>query len=129
MSRRTKHLLIALLAFLAEILVATTFARVRWIRSFLSDYLVVILIYHLVKSIRDISPLPLAIAVFLFSCVVETAQFFHLADVLGFHHPSLIRTLIGTSFSWVDILMYLAGCTTSYFVDSFFLSQPKHRPA
>lgn len=89
----------------------------------------VILIYHLVQSVRDVPPRRLAIAVFLFSCAVETAQYFHVADVLGFHHPSLIRTLIGTSFSWIDILMYLAGCMTSYVVDQRFLRQLRHHPA
>ncbi|WP_348756961.1 DUF2809 domain-containing protein [uncultured Aquincola sp.] len=129
MPRPVKHFLIALIVFVAEVMVATRFAHVGWIRSFLSDFLVVILIYHLVQSVREVPPRRLAIAVFLFACVVETAQYFHVADLLGFHRPSLIRTLIGTSFSWTDILMYLAGCMTSYFVDQHFMRQLRHHPA
>ena len=127
MPLRAKHFLIVILVFLAEIMVATTFAHIRWVRSWLSDYLVVILIYHFIKAIREVRPLPLALTVFLFSCLVEMAQYFHLADLLGFHHPNLLRTLLGTTFSWTDILMYLSGCITSYFVDSFVLFQPKPR--
>ena len=116
---RTKHLLIALVVAIAEILVATVFSQVRFVRSFLSDFLVVILLYHLVKAFRAVSPLPLAIAVFLFSCVVETTQYFHLADALEFRRGSLPSILLGTSFSWIDILMYFLGCLTSFCVDAF----------
>ena len=116
---RTKHLLITLVVFSAEILVATIFSQVRFVRSFLSDFLVVILPYHLVKAFRAVAPLSLAIAVFLFSCVVEISQYFHLADALGFRSGSLASILLGTSFSWIDILMYFLGCLTSFGVDFF----------
>jgi hypothetical protein len=118
---RTKHLLIALVVFIAEILVATVFSPVRFVRSCLSDFLVVILLYHLVKAFRPVSPLPLAIAVFLFSCLVEASQYFHLADALGLRRGSLASILLGTSFSWIDILMYFLGCVTSFGVDIFCL--------
>jgi hypothetical protein len=121
----TKHLLIVLLVFVAEILVATTFAQVRFIRSSISDFLVVILLYHLVKTFRPVSPLRLAIVVFLLACAVETAQYFHLGDVLGFRRGSLHSILLGTSFSWSDILMYFLGCATSYLLDSRFLSRTR----
>ena len=117
---RTKHLSIALVVFIAEILVATIFSEVLFVRSFLSDFLVVILLYHLVKAFRAFAPLPLAIAVFLFSCVVEVSQYFHLADALGFPRGSLPSILLGTSFSWIDILMYFLGCLTSFGVDFFY---------
>ena len=117
MSVRRLHLLIALLVFVVEILIATSFARVGWIRSFLGDYLVVLLIYHLVQAIRPSRPLALAAGVFVFSCLVEVSQLLGLADALGFREPGLVRTLLGASFSWVDLLMYLAGCLTAYGVD------------
>ena len=123
----TKHLLIVLPVFVAEILVATTFSQVRFIRSSISDFLVVILLYHLVKTLRPVSALPLAIAVFLFACAVETSQYFHLGDALGFRRGGLASILLGTSFSWADILMYFLGCSTSYLLDSRFLSKPRNR--
>lgn len=122
MSRKRQHLLIAVLVFIAEILIATTFAHTGFIRPFLGDYLVVILLYHLFKSFRDIAPLKLAIGVFVFACLVETAQFFQLADVLGFARGSVMSIIIGTSFSWTDIVMYWLGCVTAYGFDRFLLS-------
>jgi len=75
MRLRTKHLLIALLLFIAEIMVATVFADIRFIRSYLSDFLVVILLYHLIKGFRDDPPFALAVVVFVFSCFVEVTQY------------------------------------------------------
>lgn len=124
---KTQHLLIAVFVFITEILIATTFAHTGFIRPFLGDYLVVILLYHLVKSARDIRPLKLAFSVFVFACLVETAQYFRLADVLGFPRGSVMSIIIGTSFSWADILMYFLGCVTSYGLDRFLLSKTKPR--
>lgn len=123
MHTKTKHLLIALIVFIAEILVATTFSHIRFIRSFISDFLVVIFLYHLVKAFRTVSPLTLSIAVFVFSCVIEILQYFHLGDTLGLPPSSLLSVLLGTNFSWADILMYFLGCLTSYCLDSFLLSK------
>lgn len=127
MPLKLQHLFIAVFVFITEILIATTFAHTGFVRPFLGDYLVVILLYHLVKSARDIPPLKLAVAVFVFACLVETAQYFQLADVLGFPRGSVMSILIGTNFSWTDILMYLLGCVTSYGLDRFLLSKTKPR--
>lgn len=127
MPLKLQHLLIAFFVFITEILIATTFAHTGFIRPFLGDYLVVILLYHLVKSARDIPTLKLAFGVFVFACLVETAQYFQLGDVLGFPRGSVMSILIGTSFSWADIQMYLLGCVTSYCLDRFLLSKTKPR--
>ena len=127
MPLKIKHLLIALLVFIAEILVATTFAHVPFIRSFMSDFLVAILLYHFVKVFIAVSPGRLAVAVFVFSCGVEISQYFHLADAMGLRRGSLLSMLLGNSFSWGDIAMYGIGCLTSYFLDSRFLSPSKKR--
>jgi hypothetical protein len=116
---RAKYLLITLGLFIAEVLIATTFSHSRFIRSYLGDYLVVILLYCLVKSFYDVSPLVLSISIFVFACGVEIAQYFRLADVLGLRPGSTLSILLGTSFSWIDILMYFAGSLTAYFANTW----------
>jgi hypothetical protein len=117
MTPKTQHLLIALVIFILEILIATTFAKIGFVRSYLGDYLVVMFLYHLIQSIRPFSPWPLAMGVFVFACAIETAQFFHIVDVLGLQRGNLLRMLIGTHFSWMD-LMYGLGSMTSYLIDT-----------
>jgi len=79
------------------------------IRPYGGDLLVVILLYCAVRTFWDLPVVPLALSVLAFSYVEETLQYFHLADRLGFTKPSLARTLIGTYFTWVDMLSYTLG--------------------
>ena len=124
MHLRAKYLLITTGLFTAEVLIATIFSHIVFVRSYLGDYLVVILIYYLVKSIRDVSAPILCVGVFLFACGVEILQYFHTADLLGLARGSLLSILIGNRFSWMDILMYLAGCLTCYFSSRLALLKP-----
>lgn len=124
MQIRAKYQLITIGILIAEILIATIFSGIGIIRSYLGDYLVVILLFYLVKSGFDVSPLALSILVFLFAGAIETAQYFHLADVLGLRYGGLFGTLLGNSFSWLDILMYFLGCLTAYFVETRHFLQP-----
>ena len=118
---RIKYLLITLGLFIAEVLIATIFSGNQFIRAYLGDYLVVILLYCLVKSFYDVSPLILSVSIFIFACGVEIAQYFRLADVLGLRPGSILSTLVGTSFSWIDILMYFAGSLTACFASIWYL--------
>ncbi len=118
---KTKHLLIAVTIFISEILVATVFSKVEFIRSYASDFLMVMLIYHLVEAFRNVPPFPLAVGVFAFACGVEVSQYFHLSARLGFGEESLAGILLGSSFSWIDILAYFLGSLTSYVLDAYFL--------
>lgn len=79
------------------------------IRPYGGDVLIVVLLYCLVRSFWDLPVVPLSLGVLVFSYLVETGQYFHLADHLGFTKPSLMRTLIGTYFTWVDLLSYTLG--------------------
>lgn len=117
MHNRIKHLAIAATLFLIEILVATRFSNMRFVRGSLGDFLVVILLYHLVKVFFEIPRFKLASLVFVFACGIELSQYFHLADVLEFRSGGVINILMGNSFSWVDILMYCLGCMMAYFTD------------
>jgi hypothetical protein len=126
MHTKTKHLMIVFVVFITEILIATVFSQIRFVRAFISDFLVVILLYHFVKAFFEISPLILSISVLIFSCVIEVLQYFHLGNVLGLPHGSLLSVLLGTNFSWIDMLMYLLGCLSSYCLDTLYLSKEKH---
>jgi hypothetical protein len=101
---------IAVGILLLEVFVATTFSAIEFIRGSVGDILVVILIYYLLLAFRRFQPVPLAVGIFVFACAVEVAQYFRLADVLGLERGSLLSILIGTTFSWLDIVMYAVGC-------------------
>src|ERR1700742_5396874 len=74
------------------------------IRPYGGDYLVVILLYCLIRSFWSVPIVATALSVLVFSYAVEVSQYFHLADRLGLTAPSLARTLLGTYFTWMDML-------------------------
>jgi len=111
---KPKYLLLTILIFLVEVLIATVLKNNFFIRAYLGDVIVVMLLYTFVKSFFTVNDTTLILGIFAFSCVVEFAQYFNIAEKLGFQPGSLMYIVIGNSFSWVDIACYAAGCLLIY---------------
>jgi len=123
MNLRIKYLLITVLIFVCEILIATKLSGFKFIRENFGDFLVVILLYFAVKTIRDFPALPLAISIFVFASAIEISQYFHLADALGLRRGSVLSIALGNNFSFYDILMYLAGSIAACAIDVWFFQK------
>ncbi|MGE8433446.1 DUF2809 domain-containing protein [Chryseobacterium joostei] len=109
-----KYFLISIFIFLIEVLIATKLKDVFFVRAYLGDVIVVILLYTLVKSFFRVNNEKLIGGILIFSCIVEFAQYFNIAEKLGFRQGSLMYIVIGNSFSWIDILCYAAGSLLIY---------------
>ncbi|MDN3695484.1 DUF2809 domain-containing protein [Chryseobacterium tructae] len=110
-----KYLLLSIFIFLIEVLIATTLKDIFFVRAYLGDVIVVMLLYTLVKSFFRTNNEKLILGILIFSCCVEIAQYFKVAEILGFREGSLMYIVIGNSFSWIDILCYAVGCLLLYF--------------
>ena len=117
----------AVILLLIEIAIAIFVPGGTFIRASFGDFLVVILIYCSIKAVFDISPWILAVVVCLFAFAVEFAQYFQFVDRMGIDNP-LLRTIIGTSYSHGDLVMYAAGCLTIYVLDEFAFNQKNGNP-
>ncbi len=102
------YFLLALALFITEVLIAL-YLNDRFIRPYVGDFLVVILLYCFFKSFLQISSTRLAIAVLLFAYAIEGAQYLHLVARLGMEHNRLVRTVLGSSAEWSDMLAYTLG--------------------
>lgn len=106
-----KYFLLSFVLFITEILIATLLKHIFFVRAYLGDVIVVMLLYTLVKSFFIIKYDRKIIAgIFIFSCLIEWAQYFNIADKLGFPRGSIMYIVVGNSFSWVDIACYAIGC-------------------
>lgn len=105
---RPFYLVVAVILFLIEVFIAL-YVHDEIIRPHIGDLLVVILIYCFLSAFINISFWWMALFVLLFSYLVETLQYFNLVKILGLQHSRLARIVIGTSFSWLDILCYTIG--------------------
>ena len=117
---KLKYLIVTLLLFLVEVLIAIIF-KDGFIRHTLGDVLVVILIYYFVKTFLNISYQKLIPAVFLFAVLVETSQHFNLIQLLGLQDKTWAIVTIGTSFSWGDIGAYAVGLFVVLVVEIYIL--------
>ena len=98
----------ALLLFITEVLIAL-FVHDQFIRPYIGDFLVVILIYCFVKSFLNTPVVPTALGVLVFAYTVELLQYFRIVELLGLQHSRAARIIIGSSFEWQDILAYTLG--------------------
>lgn len=105
--------------FAIEIIIAL-FVRDTFIRPFVGDVLVVILIFYFIRSFCKCSTIKLAVGVLLFSIVIETSQYFDLVNILGIDDYEIAHIILGSTFDWMDILAYLLGTAGAYFFEKFY---------
>jgi hypothetical protein len=103
-----QYFILTIVLLIIEILIGK-YLQDRIIRPYIGDVLVVILIYCFVLSFFNFKKFPTAITVLIFAFMVEISQYFHLVKILGWENNKLARTIIGTSFSWQDLIAYIIG--------------------
>ncbi|WP_221392438.1 DUF2809 domain-containing protein [Dyadobacter sp. NIV53] len=118
-----KYLVFTLLLLFTEIIIAL-YAHDQIIRPYGGDFLVVILLYCFVKSIVNLEVIIAAIAVLLFSYLIEILQYFHIVEVLGLGNSKAARVIMGNSFEWADMLAYTLGIIFVVFIETKWKAQP-----
>jgi hypothetical protein len=102
------YLTFALLLFIAEVMIAL-FVHDTFIRPWGGDFLVVILLYCSLRGFIHTSVLMAAGIVLLFSFLIETLQFFQIVKILGLESNVVASVVLGTHFSWSDMIAYTLG--------------------
>lgn len=115
--------MIALIIFVVEVLIATTFKDIFFVRAYLGDVFVVMLMYYFVKAFVIINPTKLIIGLVIFSFIIEFLQYFHFGELLGLKDNKVAMIVLGNSFSWIDIICYLAGGIILYLIEVLAVSR------
>lgn len=97
------------LILLIEVIIAL-FVRDDFIRPYGGDILVTALICCFVRIFFPTGARLLPLWVFLFAAGVEIAQYFDFVSLLGLDGSRFFSILLGSTFSWADILCYAVGC-------------------
>lgn len=105
--------------FIVEVLIAL-FVHDSFIRPFGGDILVTILLCLFFRAFFPVKTKLLPVYVFLFAVAVEICQYFDIVKLLGFENNVLISTLVGRSYSFVDIICYAVGCIAFFIVEQIF---------
>lgn len=107
MSRRFYAAAFAVL-LAAEVCIAL-FVHDAFVRPYLGDVLVIVLLYCLGRGVLGVRGRWLVPAVTALGVLAECLQYFRLADRLGLAEGSVLRVILGSTFDWKDLLCYLAG--------------------
>jgi hypothetical protein len=111
-----KFFIFATILFIIEILIAV-YVRDLFVRPYVGDYLVVMLVYCAVRTFIKAPVLRLAIGVLLFAYLIELLQYFRLVNMLGLQDNIVAKTVIGYGFEWKDMLAYTLGILTVLFLE------------
>lgn len=116
--KRIKFALLFLLFTLTEVFIGM-FVRDNFIRPYFGDILIIIVLYCLIRAALPEKiwnrlhkkTLSLWVPVlFIFATIVEFLQNINIVGILGLENNAVMRTIIGTSFAWGDLICYLVGC-------------------
>ncbi|WP_440120986.1 DUF2809 domain-containing protein [Tenacibaculum sp. Ill] len=94
---------------LLEIAIAQTSG---FIRHTFGDFLVVILLFYLVKTFFNLSNKTVAVSVLIFAYIVEFLQLTPLLEFLGLENNRLAIIIFGATFSIGDLIAYTLGIGT-----------------
>lgn len=109
LNKRIIYAIVTLVLLVIEILIAL-FVHDNFIRPYIGDVLVVILIYFIVRIIIPDKVVLLPLYVFIFAIFTEIMQYINIVEILGLQDNKFFRILIGSVFDVSDILSYGVGC-------------------
>ncbi len=107
--KRLGYFALFVILLFVEVLIAL-YVPDGFVRHYLGDILVVVVIYFFIKIFLPNDNRWLVGAIFLLSVLVEILQYFRLVELLGVENNAFLRTLIGSTFDVKDIICYGVGC-------------------
>lgn len=111
-----RYFALMLVIFAVEVCIAL-FVHDNFIRPFVGDIIVVWFVYYFIRAFVNCKPIYIAMFTLVFSFAVEIGQYFKLVTILGLEGNKLARIVIGTSFSWWDLLCYVIGFGFLFLLD------------
>ena len=107
-NKRLFYAVLFIAVFVIEVMIAL-FVKDAFVRPYLGDALVTVLICAFLRIFFPKGVVLLPVYVFLFATAVEVLQYFDYAKLLGLHESAFFSTLLGRSFSFIDIICYAVG--------------------
>ena len=118
--QRITYASVFILIFLIEVYIAL-YVHDDFIRPYIGDVLVTMLICSFCRIFLPKGIRLLPVYVLIFAVLVETAQYFNVITLLGLQDNPLACTIIGTSFSHIDLVCYAVGCLLFWVADGVIL--------
>lgn len=121
-NRRIVYLLIFCGLLAVEVCIAL-FVNDAFIRPYVGDMLVTLLLCCLCRVIVPNKVRLLPLYVFIFAACVEVSQYFDLVALLGLADNRILSIALGRTFSWMDIVCYGIGCVVAVWLDRILIKK------
>ena len=121
-NRRIVYLLIFCGLLAVEVCFAL-FVNDAFIRPYVGDMLVTLLLCYLCRVIVPNKVRLLPLYVFIFAACVEVGQYFDLVALLGLADNRILSIALGRTFSWMDIVCYGVGCVAAFLLDQILIKK------
>lgn len=108
MKKRIIYLILTILLLAIEVFIAL-FVHDRFIRPYVGDVLVMMVLYTFVRIFVPERIKALPTYLFGFAALVEIAQYFRIVERLGLEDNRFFSVLIGSVFDIKDIVCYAVG--------------------
>ena len=111
-----RYFLCTVVLFITEVLIAA-YMHDAFIRPTFGDFLVVILMYCGLRSFVQADYRIIALVVLFIAYAIEVSQYFHLIVQLGLEHSKPAQWILGSGFSWGDMLAYTIGVLLIWIIE------------
>lgn len=109
MKKRILYAVATLLLLFIEVIIAL-YVHDDFIRPYIGDVLVVIVIYTFIRIIVPEKCKLLPLYIFILATGVELLQLANIVEILGVENNRFLKILIGSVFDIKDIVCYAVGC-------------------
>ena len=109
MKKRILYAVATLFLLLIEVIIAL-YVHDDFIRPYVGDVLVVIVIYTFIRIIVPEKCKLIPLFLFIFAAGVELLQLANIVEILGVADNKFLKILIGSVFDIKDIACYAVGC-------------------
>ena len=113
MKKRILYAVATLFLLLIEVIIAL-YVHDDFIRPYVGDVLVVIVIYTFIRIIVPEKCKLIPLFLFIFAAGVELLQLANIVEILGVADNKFLKILIGSVFDIKDIVCYAVGCVILY---------------
>ena len=93
------------------------FVRDQFVRPYVGDMLVTLLLCCLCRVLMPTGVKALPVYVFLFAAAVEIGQYFDLVKLMGLEGNRFLSVIMGRTFSALDLVCYFLGCLVFYLAE------------
>ena len=116
---RLTYFLIFIALVIVEVLIAI-YVHDSFVRPYLGDVIVIGVIYCFIKILIPKRVLLISLYIFIFALSIEVFQYFDYVNLLGLGEIKFFRILLGTSFSFIDIICYAVGAVICFIAEVIF---------